>query len=87
MQRSLPKAVRGGRVGEEPCEKMTALMQRSRPVFVPGCHVGAVLDEEPCEIEMTARGRQMQRGLPDIVLGVRVGAVLDEELCEIEKTA
>ncbi len=82
MQRSLLKAVLrvGAVLDEEPCEiEMTALMQRSRLVFVPGCHVGAVLDEEPCEIEMTARGCQMQRGLPDIVLCGRVSAVLDEE--------
>jgi len=62
-------------------------MQRSLPIFVLGCHVRAVLNEEPREIEMTAPGRLMQRSLPIFVLGCRVRAVLNEEPREIEMTA
>ena len=62
-------------------------MQRSHPIFVLGCRVRAMLNEEPRDIEMTARGRPMQRSHPISVLGCRVRAVLNEEPCEIEMTA
>jgi len=51
---------------------------------VLGCRVGAVIDEEPCNIKMTLAGRRMECCRPGLVLGCYVGAVLDEELCDIE---
>ena len=63
-------------------------MQRSRPVYVPGRRVGAVLDEEPCYVQMSVKGRVMQRSRPAYyVLGRRVGAVLDEEPCHVQISA
>lgn len=32
-------------------------MQRGRPVFVLGCRIGAVLKEEPYEVDTTERNR------------------------------
>ena len=54
--------------------------------MVPGCHIRAVLDKEPCEIEVTAEGRQMKGSRPALVLGSHVDALLDEELRDIEMT-
>ena len=52
-----------------------------------GCHVGAVLDEEPGHIHMTPFGRPMQRGrCPFLALGCRVSTVLDEEPGHIHMT-
>ncbi len=61
-------------------------MQRSLPVFLLGCRVSAVLDEELHEIQMSPFGRLMQRSLPVFVLGCRVRTVLDEELRKIQIT-
>ena len=54
-------------------------MQRSRPALALGCHIGAVLNEEPDNIHTAPSGRQMQRSRPVLVPGCRVGAVLDEK--------
>ena len=61
-------------------------MQRSPPVLVLGCGVGAVTNEEPSYIHMTPGGREMQRSRPVLVLGSRVGAVIDEESGQIHIT-
>jgi hypothetical protein len=61
-------------------------MQRSRPVLVLGCRVGASLDEESGQIYMTPRGRQLKWGRPVLALGSRIGAVLDEDLGQIHIT-
>ena len=51
-------------------------MQRSRPIFVLGCRIGAVLYEEPREIQITPKGRLMQHSRPIFLPGCRIGAVL-----------
>jgi len=61
-------------------------MQRSRPIFVLGRRIGAVVYEEPREIQMTPKGRLIQGSPPIFVLGCRIGAVLDEEPREIQMT-
>jgi len=47
----------GALIGEELCKMHIALsrcqIQRSQGIPVLGCCVGAMLDEEPCEIQMT----------------------------------
>ena len=43
-------------------------MQWSPPVLVLGCHVGAMLDEEPGQPH-TNRGRPVQRSPPGRVMG------------------
>ena len=58
-------------------------MERSRPALVLGCGVGAVLDEDPCNIEMTVPGRLVEGCQPVLVLGGSVGVSLDEELGKI----
>ena len=62
-------------------------MQRSPAVLVLGCHVGAVLDEEPGQIHITPFRCPMERSRPVLVLGRRVGAVLDEEPGQIYMTS
>jgi hypothetical protein len=43
-------------VDEEPCDIGVAVegrrMERCPPILVMGCHVGAMLDEDLCDIEM-----------------------------------
>jgi hypothetical protein len=53
-------------------------MQRSTPVLVLGGHVGAVLDEESCEIHIMIEQRVMQPSCPILVPACRIGAVLGE---------
>jgi hypothetical protein len=48
--------------------------------------VDAVLDEEPCDVEMVVLRCRLERCAPTLVLGFRVGAVLDQEPCDIEIT-
>ena len=61
-------------------------MQRSRPVLVLGCRVGAVLDEEPGHIHVIPCGCPMQRSRPVLVLGCHVGAMLDQKPGQIYMT-
>ncbi len=61
-------------------------MQRSLPIFLLGCRVRAMLDEELREIQATPKGHLMQRSLPVFLLGCRVRAVLNEELRKIQIT-
>jgi len=77
-----------GPVGEMTCPRTrNGCWSSHPPVLVPGCHVGAVLDEEPGYIHMTPFGRPMQRGRrPFLALGCRVGTVLDEEPGHIDMT-
>ena len=59
-------------------------MERSPPARAVGCHIGAVLDEEPCEIEIPLLRRVMEGSPPKLILGCSVGAVLNKELHKIE---
>jgi hypothetical protein len=63
---------------------MDAKCSGDLPVLVLGCWIGAALNEELRDIEMTPFGCTMQRSLPVLVLGWRVGAVLDEDPYEIQ---
>ena len=54
-------------------------MQRSRPVLVLSCRIGAMLEEEPLQIHMTPSGRPMQWTHPILVLNCHIGAMFNEE--------
>jgi hypothetical protein len=56
---------------------------RSPPVFLLGYHLGAVLEEDPYQTQMTIFGCQMQRSPPVFPLGCRVGTMLEEDPCQI----
>jgi hypothetical protein len=86
MQRSRPAFLLGHHISavldKEPYQvAWGGPMQRSWPAIVLRCNinVGAVLDEEPCHVQMTPFGRPMQRSPPALVLGCRIDAMLDEE--------
>ncbi len=74
------------KVLEGACQPYSPDLRNDLSQLVQGCRVGAVLNEEPYKIEMTAEGCQMEWGRPTLVLGCCVGAVLNEEPCEIEMT-
>lgn len=61
-------------------------MERCRPTMALSSRVDAVLDEEPCDVEMVVLRCRLERCAPTLVLGFRVGAVLDQEPCDIEIT-
>jgi hypothetical protein len=54
--------------------------------MVLGCRIGAMLDEESCEIETTTFRCPMKGSPPTPIMGRRIGVMLDEESCEIEMT-
>lgn len=66
------------------------LVQRHRPVLVPGSHVSAGSNQEVCEPELEVTparvGRFIRRTQPVVVPGSRIGAVLDQEPRKLQVT-
>src|SRR6266850_7899278 len=59
--------------------QVTLVRRLMQWVPFPGHRVGAVLDEEPWDTQVTTVQRPMQRSPPVVVLGRRVGAMLNNE--------
>ena len=55
-------------------------------MLVSGCGVGAMLNQEPCELDVTPFGCPVQWSPPILVLGCCVDTVLDQEPCELDVT-
>jgi hypothetical protein len=55
-------------------------------MLVLGCRIGAVLNQELCDLDVTQCRSPVQRSRPIFGLSGRIGTVLDQELCEPDVT-
>jgi hypothetical protein len=53
-------------------------MEWSPPTLILGRYIGAVLDEQLRDIEITVKGSQVKRSRPTLILGCYIGTMLNK---------